>query len=136
MPVQPAKAPQSKGERRQRRYPRFRVEFPVSVTIFSAGARQHLDGHCRDLSVAGIGVLVAAELTLGEVAALVFSLPGVPSGWNVSAVLRHRRGYHYGFEFLSLTSEQSKAMADFLPKLDRADRDAGLSLRVESVQSE
>ncbi|HLV85990.1 MAG TPA: PilZ domain-containing protein [Candidatus Sulfotelmatobacter sp.] len=135
MPTQPAKARQTKGERRQRRYPRFRVEFPVEVTVFSAGDREQLGGHCRDLSVAGIGVLIAAEVTLGEVAVLSFSLPGVREPWKLQAVLRHRRGYHYGFEFLSLNGEQSQALADFLPKLDRADRDSSASMRAEAAKA-
>ncbi len=108
-------------ERRRRRYPRYRSEFPVFVTLLSGEERQQFDAHCRDLSQAGIGVLVAAELAMGEVVSLVFSLPGVPQPWDVRAVLRHRRGYHYGFEFLALSDQQCKALAGYLPGLERAD---------------
>jgi len=88
-----------------------------------------MDAHCLDLSIAGIGVLLAAELTPGEVATLDFCLPGKSAVWNVRAVLRHRRGYNYGFEFLSLSDGQTAALAEFLPKLERADRDADVSQR-------
>ena len=121
MSSQPGKALKRETERRRRRHPRYRSEFPVTVTVLSGQERQQFDAHCRDLSEAGIGALVAAEFTLGEVVSLAFSLPGAPQSWEVRAVLRHRRGYHYGFEFLALSDQQGEALAEYLPGLDRAD---------------
>jgi c-di-GMP-binding flagellar brake protein YcgR len=123
MSSQPGKALNRSTERRQRRHPRYRSEFPVTVTVFSGQDHQHLDAHCRDLSEGGMGVLIAAELNLGEVASLAFSIPGVPKAWDVRAVLRYRRGYHYGFEFLSLSDERGKTLAAYLPSLERLDSD-------------
>jgi hypothetical protein len=91
--------------------------------LLSGEEHQHLDAQCKDLSEAGIGVLIAAELNLGEVASLGFSIPGVAETWDVRAVLRHRRGYHYGFEFLSLSEQQCKSLGSHLPSLERADID-------------
>jgi hypothetical protein len=108
-------------DRRPRLYPRYRCEFPVTVSFFSSDGHQELSAHCKDLSEGGIGVLVAAELNPGEVASLAFSLPGSSDRWTVRAVLRYRRGYHYGFEFLSLSQPQSGALAAYLPELPRAD---------------
>lgn len=121
MSPQPGKAVKRAPERRQRRYPRYRSEFPVSLTLLSSDGHQSLDAHCKDLSIAGIGVLIAAELTLGEVVALTLALPGSAQPWEMRAVLRHRRGYHYGFEFLALSAQQSEALGEYLPSLDRAD---------------
>lgn len=73
-----------------------------------------IEGHCRDLSQAGIGILLAAELSGSEVTGLTFSLPGSDLSWEVRGVVRYRRGYHYGFEFLSLTSEQLEALKSYL----------------------
>ena len=70
-----------------------------------------------------MGALVAAELKIGEVASLNFSLPGQPQEWEVRAVLRHRRGFHYGFEFLALTGPQTELLCNYLPSLTRADSD-------------
>jgi len=120
---QPAKASNRAAERRQRRYPRYRSEFPVTVTLFSGAEHEQINAHCRDLSEAGIGLLIAAEVPVGEVASLAFSLPGVREPWDVRAVLRCRRGYHYGFEFLSLSQQQGKALAGFASGLERADSD-------------
>jgi c-di-GMP-binding flagellar brake protein YcgR len=129
MSTQPAKALKTKAERRQRRHPRYRVEFPVTVVLLSEGEHRRIDAHCRDLSVAGIGMLIAAELNLGEVAALNFVLPGSPQEWELRGVLRHRRGYHYGFEFLSMTPQQSSFLTTYLPNLQREDSDLGASAR-------
>lgn len=74
-------------------------------------------------------MLIAAELKLGEVAALSFALPGSPQERNLRAVLRHRRGYHYGFEFLSLKPEDASFLAECLPKLEREDTDFGVETR-------
>lgn len=121
---QPGKAlSKREPQRRHRRYPRYRSEFPVTVTLLSGGQHHRLNAHCMDLAQAGIGVLIAAELSLGEVATLAFSIPGRSENWGVQAVLRHRRGYHYGFEFLSLSEQQGKILLGFLPGLERADSD-------------
>jgi hypothetical protein len=125
MSAQPGKAVKSRAERRQRRHPRYRIEFPVTVILLSDGGHRRIDAHCRDMSVAGIGMLIASELNLGEVAALSFALPGSSQGWELRAVLRHRRGYHYGFEFLSVNADQVNFLAGYLPKLEREDSEFG-----------
>ncbi|HET9407786.1 MAG TPA: PilZ domain-containing protein [Candidatus Sulfotelmatobacter sp.] len=108
-------------DRRKRRYPRYRVDFPVSVTMLVNSEYQTFDAHGKDLAEAGIGVLVATELTIGEVASFKFSLPGSSDIWEIRAVLRHRRGYHYGFEFLSIRNEQKQYLKKYLETLERAD---------------
>ena len=109
--------------RTRRRHPRYRCEFPVAISLFSGEVPQQLGAHCRDLSEAGVGVLVAAELKAGDVASLRFNLPGIAGEWELRAVLRHRRGFHYGFEFLSLTVGQSETLRGYLASLRRADSD-------------
>jgi len=123
MSAKPGTALKRALERCRRRFPRYRAEFPVVVTLFSATDRQRLDAYSRDISQAGIGMLIAAELNLGEVASLNFSLPNLPNCWEIRAVLRHRRGYHYGFEFLSPSDEQKTALAGYLRSLEPADPD-------------
>jgi c-di-GMP-binding flagellar brake protein YcgR len=110
----------SNPDRRRRRYPRYRTDFRVSVTLFRDNSYEKIDGHCRDLSEAGIGILLAAELIDGEVASLNFTLPGTGE-WTLRAVVRHRRGYQYGFEFLSFSADQKKLLAGYMKGLERAD---------------
>jgi len=117
----PGRALKHAPDRLRRRHARYRCEFPVVVNLLSGKEQQRLNAHCRDVSEAGIGVLLAEELPLGEVATLTFSLPGVHQPWDVRAVLRHRRGYHYGFEFLSLADRQAKVLNHYLGELERSD---------------
>jgi hypothetical protein len=121
MSPQPGKATSTTAERRRRRYPRYRSDFAVVTTLFSGKQYQRLDAHCRDLSEAGIGVLLAAEVPMGEVVSLNFSLPGLIESWEIRAVLRHRRGFHYGFEFLSLAPERIVILKKYIEDLPRAD---------------
>ena len=105
--------PTSQTDRRRRRHPRYRGDFRVTVTLLVGNQYEQLEGHCKDLSEAGIGILLAAELNVGEVTDLSFALPGaIP--WKLRAVLRYRRGYHYGFEFLLLAAEQQEALNHYL----------------------
>ena len=123
MSAKPGRAFTNTPGRRLRRNPRYRSSFPVLVTLLAAGRYESLQAHCKDLSEAGIGVLLAAELASGEVVSLNFTLPGLPIPWEVRSVLRHRRGYHYGFEFFSLTSEQTGVLKQLIHGLERADFD-------------
>jgi hypothetical protein len=121
MSFQPGKATSTAAERRRRRYPRYRCEFAVVTTVFSGNQYHKLDAHCKDLSEAGIGVLLAAEVPMGEVVSLSFCLPGLAEPWEIRAVLRHRRGFHYGFEFISLVGERGAVLKKYIEGLPRAD---------------
>ena len=107
-------------DRRRRRHSRYRANFSVAVGLLVGNVYQKLEGHCRDLSEAGMGILLAAELNGGEVASLNFSPPN-SDAWELRAVVRHRRGYQYGFEFLSLTEEQRSRLRNCVQSMERAD---------------
>jgi c-di-GMP-binding flagellar brake protein YcgR len=108
-------------DRRRRRHPRYRADFHITVSYLLGDNYQKIEGHCRDLSEAGIGILLAAELKGGEVAGLNFSLAGSTPSWEVRAVVRYRRGYHYGFEFLAMTGEQRESLRRYLTNLAPCD---------------
>jgi len=108
-------------DRRRRRHPRHAADFRVTVSHLQEDQYQKLEGHCRDLSEAGIGILLAAELDGGEVTGLSFLLPGSAHSWEVRAVVRYRRGYQYGFEFLSLTGEQNETLKNYLKGREQVD---------------
>ncbi len=121
MPSADAKQAKKPVDRRRRRHPRYRGDFQVSVSHLLGNEYQKIEGHCRDLSIAGIGIILAAELGEGEVVGLSFLLPGAAVGWDVRAVVRHRRGYQYGFEFLSLSPEQRDQLDNFFKGLQPVD---------------
>lgn len=121
MPAKPGRALKIDADRRRRRWARYRMSFPVTITVLTGADYSRQEAHCKDLSEAGIGLLLAAEHNPGEVVSLQFCPPGARQGWEVRAVLRHRRGYHYGFEFLSLDAQQSSFLKTYLQDLERAD---------------
>jgi PilZ domain len=119
-----AKKPQSEGksavfDRRRRKTPRFYASFPVVVVTLSDNGYTHLQGQAQDLSEAGIGVLLAAELSQGEVVTLGFTV--TPILFELRAVVRHRRACRYGLEFLGLSLEQKVQIAEFVKDLPSAD---------------
>lgn len=114
MPASNPKSAKKPNDRRRRRHPRYRGDFRVTVSYLLGNQYQKLEGHTRDLSEAGIGILLGAELNIGEVGGLTFSLPGSALPWELRAVVRYRCGYHYGFEFLSLKSEQQESLKSYL----------------------
>jgi len=121
MPASTPKSASNRVDQRRRRYPRYQSEFRVNVTYLMGDRYQNLEGHCKDIAEAGIGILLAADLNGGEVAGLSFSLPGMDQPWQLRAVVRYRRGYHYGFEFLSLEAEQQALLRRYLGGLQPAD---------------
>lgn len=104
-------------EQRRRRHPRYRSDFRINVSYFLGNNYSKLEGQCRDLSLAGVGILLSADLNSGEVVTLNLSLPGSTEPWEVRAVLRYRHGYHYGFEFLSLPGERQESLKKYLNTL-------------------
>jgi hypothetical protein len=114
MPASSPKPATAQADRRRRRHPRYRDEFRVTVSCLLGNRYQKLEGYCKDLSEAGIGILLAAELNVGDVSGLNFSLAGSDPQWEVRGGVRYRRGYHYGFEFLSLTAEKREFLKKYL----------------------
>lgn len=117
MPAPTRQSAANQIDRRRRRHTRYRSDFRVGLS-YLGNQYQKIEGHCRDLSEAGIGILLAAEMNSGEVASLSFSLPGSTVPWEVRAVVRYRRGYQYGFEFLSLTSDQRELLKNYLKNME------------------
>ena len=67
-------------------------------------------GRTRDLSGTGLGAVIPANLEPGDVVTLEFALQPNGPVLKVSAVVRHRRCYHYGFEFVALNPAASEAI--------------------------
>ena len=96
----------------------------MTVTLFSGQEHERARAPIAGIYLrAESACSIAADLAVGEVASLNFALPSLPEPWDVRAVLRCRRGYQYGFEFLSLSEQQSKTLAGYFPTLERSDSD-------------
>lgn len=77
-----------------RRYQRFLMEVEVNVYTQKNGLAP---GRTLDISESGISAVVPLELSIGEAVKLDIRFPLEPV--MVSAVVRSRNAFRYGFEF-------------------------------------
>lgn len=100
---------------------RYRDNFRVNATYFEGSTPKTIEGHCNDISEAGMGLLLPTEMSNGEVIGLNFSLAGSQEMWHLRAVVRYRHGYHYGVEFLSLSGAQRDSLRSHVTELKPAE---------------
>src|SRR5262249_53633598 len=90
----------------RRRHERYRTDFPIKATLLREEGYMEIQGRCSDLSQGGMGTVLTAELANGEFLSLQFQLPRSEEEFLLRAIVRYRRGFVHGVEFLGLTSEQ------------------------------
>jgi hypothetical protein len=99
-------APTRPDRERIRRYPRFAIDARLQVRMFQQGEFRSCWGRSTELGQDGIGATLTGELETGEIVSLEIPLPLSPYPLKVRAIVRYRQGLRYGFEFLTLSSEQ------------------------------
>jgi hypothetical protein len=102
--------------RQLRRFPRYRTDLPLIVKVLGENGYLRIHGRCNEIAELGLGAVVSAELSPGEMVALEFSLP---QGLELSlrAVVRHRMGFLHGFEYVNTPAEQRQSIADYCRNL-------------------
>jgi hypothetical protein len=93
-----------------RRYPRYSMDVRINVQVFRAGSVNYFWGRSTELGLDGIGATLTGDLEPGEVVSMEFPLPLSPYPLKLRAIVRYRIGLHYGFEFLTPTTEQRAAL--------------------------
>jgi hypothetical protein len=82
-----------------RRWPRYKLDVPIRVIASRPGKAVIVAGRGRDISEGGMMVFAGIELRVDDRADVEFTPPfGDPL--RVTAIVRNRRGYYYGLEFL------------------------------------
>jgi hypothetical protein len=92
-----------------RRQPRFKIEIHITINSRTSGL---LNGTTVDISESGIAAILPIEVPLGENVELNFTLPGSPI--TISAMVRQRNAFRYGFEFV-----YSDSMHEFIRRTCR-----------------
>lgn len=99
---------------------RHAVRVPLIVQVLRSGVTTRLHGTSADLSERGIGGNLKAQLTPGEMVKVEFPLPTSSNDIQAYAIVRHREGEFYGFEFLSVDDkslENIRSLCAILPPL-------------------
>jgi len=105
----------------RRRYSRHRADFHLRASALCEEGYLEIQGRCSDIGQGGMGTVLTAELAQGEVLSLVFALPSTTRPLAVRAIVRYRKGFVHGLEFLGLSPEQQTAIAAFCQRLERVD---------------
>jgi hypothetical protein len=86
----------------------------VRVSTGQSGSAQVVHGRTRDISFGGMGLHLTRELPEGTTAIISVRTTAVPKSYpqpesvhefHLPAVLRHRKGFRCGFQFVRLTPE-------------------------------
>ena len=82
---------------KSRQTPRRNVEVPLTVTI----GPEKFRGWSTDVGTGGMGITVAAEITVSSELLVEFAIEG-GEPIKVRGVVRYRKGFKYGLEFLMI----------------------------------
>jgi hypothetical protein len=105
---------------RRRKFPRYRVNLPTIVTFLGHAGYVTVEGHCTELAEGGLGVMVSAELEIGEIVSLKLWIPNLKEPLALRAVVRRQAGLLNGLEFVSILPDQREAIRTFCSGLPPA----------------
>lgn len=103
-----------------RRDRRHTIAVPVDVVALRSGVPASLPGRTVNVSVGGLAMVFAGELSAGESVGVQFRLPAVDEPIQAKAVVRHYSLMQCGLQFLAMPSEQETALRTWAHMVDRA----------------
>ena len=80
----------------RRHIPRSTFDRRLRVNTFHQGKPTFVHGRIRDINEDGMGAVIPCSLYVDEQVTLEFSIENSHDA-TVSAIVRHRQGFHYGF---------------------------------------
>jgi c-di-GMP-binding flagellar brake protein YcgR len=100
-----------------RRWKRFKVDFRVKLQRQDSAKREVLVVRTFELSEGGMSVYASEELELGAQALAELVLPGKSKVMRLRAVVRNRRGFRCGLEFVDITTSERAEISRYLSTL-------------------
>src|SRR5437899_4894037 len=94
-----------------RRWQRYRLNLPIRILFTADGTTKIMSGRGNDMSEGGVLVLAGMELIAGVEVIIEFTPPSASGPVRARGLVRHRRGYNYGIEFL-MDSEADKEQTE------------------------
>ncbi|HZU30552.1 MAG TPA: PilZ domain-containing protein [Candidatus Angelobacter sp.] len=96
-----------------RRWQRYRLNVPISVIFVHDGGTKIVSGRGNDMSEGGVLVFAGMELKTGDEVAIEFMPPYSQGPVRARGIVRHRRGYNYGVEFLMESAAEKEQIERF-----------------------
>ena len=96
-----------------RRWQRFRLNLPTRLIHQGDESTRIFEGRVQDISEGGVLVFAGVELRSGDKVSLEITLPYSSQPVRAPGMVRHRRGYNYGVEFLAETRVEQEQIATF-----------------------
>lgn len=90
----------------RRAFRRHHLNVPLDLIALRSGIPEDLPGRCTDISEAGLGAVVAGELSSGQQVAIELRLPRVAVPVRARAIVRHQARLQCGLELVGLSPDQ------------------------------
>lgn len=97
----------------RRRVRRSGLDRRLCVNSVRDGKPTAVFGRIRDISEIGLGAVIPCSLLIGEEVTLEFAVDDEEE-IEVKAIVRHRKSFHYGFEFTNADVRLSMAITRFV----------------------
>ena len=94
----------------RRRMRRSGLDRRLRVNSMSQGKSTPVYGRIRDICEDGLGAVIPCSLHIGERVTLEFCIEDADE-CAVEALVRHRKSFHYGFEFTRIDANLRRAVA-------------------------
>jgi PilZ domain-containing protein len=96
-----------------RRWQRYRLNIPIRLIYTHEGTSKIVSGRGNDMSEGGVLVFAGLELKTGDAVAIEFTPPFSAGPVRAKGIVRHRRGYNYGVEFVQETDADKELTERF-----------------------
>jgi hypothetical protein len=114
--LKPLSPEERRGQKERRRWQRLQVDELLKVIARMEGKERQVYGRVRDISENGLGAVIPDTLNPGDTVTLTFALTKSAS-FTLIAIVRHRRGFHYGFEYQDVPAATLQSLKDSLASI-------------------
>ena len=94
--------------KRTRRWPRYRLDVPLRVIVHGPGKTSVIVGRGNELNEGGMALTAGVELKLADQTEIEFTPPYTGSPIRIRGVVRNRKGYRYGMEFVAESDHEQE----------------------------
>ena len=101
-----------------RRDRRYTLGVPVDVVALRSGVPASIPGRTINLSVGGLAMVLAGEVSPGEPVGVQFRLPAIHETIEAKAIVRHYSLMQCGLQFLAMSGEQETALRTWTQMAD------------------